>query len=461
MRSGRRGKRAPSFQEDEEEEPQSGFLKRDKSAGWARNEDKFMNAQKYRGALIRILENRYRPADLICAQVSHLQGLSSVEDDVQFEQLCKFELPSPPKVLRSMSIDELGHFKLEMAELSTSPTACSESEDKKLSNLYWDLVSKLLVYVLDSLQSDQEISRDERAVDTVASDISLIIDGKSDSELCQLHSKVELMLRENQNIDTYYWERVLQELNVRNVESKLDQLTKTFQSARGTISPSSQNILPIHRTGNKRMRSSSSEKVSESKQQCQRLGDDLSISVEGAMNATVDGAVTNDGDLLSGDNAAKVVLRLEEVPLNQVKDISNIEISTSRIKPKYSAKVITSHFWNKRSRALHSKDNPPPKAVKGYAFEINYPNLPASASTPTYTILQEKDGGKNRINGLANSMCILLFESPAPYQHLAFRIVNSAWDRNINQKSSGFISQFENGVLCLKFQFKQLIYQRR
>ncbi|KAE9453659.1 hypothetical protein C3L33_14449, partial [Rhododendron williamsianum] len=44
-------------------------------------------------------------------------------------------------------------------------------------------------------------------------------------------------------------------------------------------------------------------------------------------------------------------------------------------KPKYSNRVHTGYEWNKYNRTHYDHDNPPPKAVQGYKFNIFYPDL--------------------------------------------------------------------------------------
>ncbi|KAF6161189.1 hypothetical protein GIB67_007830 [Kingdonia uniflora] len=58
-------------------------------------------------------------------------------------------------------------------------------------------------------------------------------------------------------------------------------------------------------------------------------------------------------------------------------------------KPKYFNRVHTGYEWNKYNQNHYDHDNPPPKFVQGYKFNIFYPDLVDKAKCPEYTL--EKD----------------------------------------------------------------------
>lgn len=66
-----------------------------------------------------------------------------------------------------------------------------------------------------------------------------------------------------------------------------------------------------------------------------------------------------------------------------------------------------------------SVDNPPPKVVQGYKFNIFYPDLIDKSKAPTYKIVKEP----------GNDETVLLhFSAGPPYEDVAFRIVNREWE---------------------------------
>ena len=69
--------------------------------------------------------------------------------------------------------------------------------------------------------------------------------------------------------------------------------------------------------------------------------------------------------------------------------------------------------------SFRSTDNPPPKVVQGYKFNIFYPDLIDKSKAPTYKIIKEP----------GNDETVLLhFSAGPPYEDIAFRIVNREWE---------------------------------
>ncbi|XP_048131687.1 cactin-like [Rhodamnia argentea] len=76
-------------------------------------------------------------------------------------------------------------------------------------------------------------------------------------------------------------------------------------------------------------------------------------------------------------------------------------------KPKYFNRVHTGYEWNKYNQTHYDHDNPPPKMVQGYKFNIFYPDLVDKAKAPTYAI--GKDGN-------STETCIIRFHTGPPYE---------------------------------------------
>ncbi|KAK1556363.1 hypothetical protein Q3G72_003702 [Acer saccharum] len=119
-------------------------------------------------------------------------------------------------------------------------------------------------------------------------------------------------------------------------------------------------------------------------------------------------------------------------------------------KPKYFNRVHTGYEWNKYNQTHYDHDNPLPKFVQGYKFNIFYPDLVDKTKAPTYTI--DKD---DRSNG--GQTCIIRFHAGTPYEDIAFRIVDKEWERS---RKKGFKCTFEGGILHLYFSFKRYPYRR-
>jgi len=143
-------------------------------------------------------------------------------------------------------------------------------------------------------------------------------------------------------------------------------------------------------------------------------------------------------------------------------------------KPKYFNRVHTGYEWNKYNQTHYDHDNPPPKVVQGYKFNIFYPDLVDKTRAPTYTIEKDDSNGET---------CIIRFHAGPPYEDIvsllldalkvyihfqpnylfyvlpwqAFRIVNKEWEYS---HKKGFKCTFERGILHVYFNFKRYRYRR-
>ena len=117
------------------------------------------------------------------------------------------------------------------------------------------------------------------------------------------------------------------------------------------------------------------------------------------------------------------------------------------IKPRYANKKIIGFDWNRHNQAHYDNVNLPPKTVNGYRFNIFYPNLVDKTKTPKFYLQRSE----------TPDMCIIRFESGAPYEDVAFKIINREW--NTRQKGD-FLNVFDKGVLKLYFKFKRFRYKR-
>ncbi|KAJ9124314.1 hypothetical protein QFC22_001114 [Naganishia vaughanmartiniae] len=109
-------------------------------------------------------------------------------------------------------------------------------------------------------------------------------------------------------------------------------------------------------------------------------------------------------------------------------------------KPRFFNRVHTGFEWNKYNQTHYeyvdcgfialthlltiafticSTDNPPPKVVQGYKFNIFYPDLIDKTVTPSYKFIRSKDDPDT---------CLLVFTAGPPYEDIAFRIVDKEWE---------------------------------
>jgi hypothetical protein len=121
-------------------------------------------------------------------------------------------------------------------------------------------------------------------------------------------------------------------------------------------------------------------------------------------------------------------------------------------KPRYYNRVKSGYDWSKYNQTHYDRDNPPPKIVQGYKFNIFYPDLINPMITPQYTLEPVV------LNGLVNTeYCIIRFHAGPPYEDIAFQIVNREWNRS---RKRGYKCTFERGVLSLYFNFTTHWYRK-
>jgi hypothetical protein len=116
-------------------------------------------------------------------------------------------------------------------------------------------------------------------------------------------------------------------------------------------------------------------------------------------------------------------------------------------KPRFFNRVKTGFEWNKYNQTHYDHDNPPPKIVQGYKFNIFYPDLLDKTKAPTYS-LEKSDTAET---------VVLRFHAGPPYEDVAFKIINREW--NLSHRW-GFRVVFDRGVLQLYFNVKRWRYRR-
>uniref|UniRef100_A0A0G4GXL7 Splicing factor Cactin n=1 Tax=Chromera velia CCMP2878 TaxID=1169474 RepID=A0A0G4GXL7_9ALVE len=114
-------------------------------------------------------------------------------------------------------------------------------------------------------------------------------------------------------------------------------------------------------------------------------------------------------------------------------------------KPRFFNRVKTGFEWNKYNQTHYDHDNPPPKTVQGYKFNIFYPDLIDNTKAPKY-VLEASD---------TEGTVILRFVAGPPYEDVAFKILNREWD-----KKFGFRCVFDRGIMQLYFNFRRYRYRK-
>lgn len=185
---------------------------------------------------------------------------------------------------------------------------------------------------------------------------------------------------------------------------------------------------------------------------------DLAVAGINNMNLIKDKRYYLIDDVCMEDNLTKQMRLIESEEFGEGELLFNDIISNANTnyiwsskykprKPKYYNRLKTGYEWNKYYQKHYDFENPPPKVIQGYKFNIFYPDLIDKTITPQYVI--ERSDIKDT--------CIIRFSAGPPYEDISFKIVNREWDMN---EKAGFRNFFDRGILYLYFNFKRYRYKR-
>ncbi|XP_057445464.1 splicing factor Cactin-like isoform X1 [Lotus japonicus] len=406
---------------------------------WEQKEQDFDFHQSKVRSEIRLREGRARPIDVLA---QHLNG----SDD--------FDIKIPYMIFKGLTVKELNELrddiKMHLDFDRATPTHVK----------YWEALHVVCDWELG--EARRTAAAQERGLhSSVEPDVKSLLLGRSLAELDALQIHIDSEMRTGRAKVVEYWEAILKHLHIykakaclqeihakmrrKHLQLSQDKLTTAIpEEVEDEAGPLSPQLLHVdHNEDEEAIDPEQDRAILERKhllvlQQCQTRiaapSDDhfemKAIKVMGPME---------DGDALFG-SAAQVNLD-SQVYWGHDKDRPR--------KPKYFNRVHTGYEWNKYNRTHYDHDNPPPKIVQGYKFNIFYPDLVDNGKAPTYSI--EKDGSSN------GETCIIKFHAGPPYEDLSFRIVNHEWE--FSQKK-GFKVTFEHGIFHLYFNFKRYSYRR-
>lgn len=139
----------------------------------------------------------------------------------------------------------------------------------------------------------------------------------------------------------------------------------------------------------------------------------------------------------------------DEVPFNvEAEDVSKPPLPWSTLHtprtPRYFNRARTSYEWNKYNQTHYDTENPPPKTLQGFRFNIFYPDLTDPNRLPTYNIEEDPNGD--------GTTKLIWFRAGAPYTDLVFRIPDMEWE---SAAKHGFRCTFDRRALRLHFWFKK------
>ena len=460
------------------------------------NKDKdkifFINQEKLRSE-IRIQLGREKPIDFLVNTLYIYEGQNKIPKNF-YENII---YQKPYKIFENMSIDNLNDLYKDII----FQKSLNESNEKENEKIYWDCI----FIICESFIKKEDINLMKNE------EIKSVLDNyKTKEELDNLEKEIhENLKNEYKNEEIKFWNDVLKLLSINKSRIILDNMYNEFltkyknNEIANNSSSINLNIFNEENTYNKKKlenkiigkKTNNNEKdnnLINQKNKLKEIKEEEEENNKKELNSDeevdeylqkISGIVpqktkeeNKDINIIKGSNLNIKESRFlieeenfhnnlpdekntnidldefgenenifnETVPLNLTYDWSE---KYTPIKPRYSNRVRVGYEWNKYNQVHYNIDNPPPKIIQGYKFNIFYPSLIDKTKTPTYFLER----------GDALDMCIIRFHAGAPYEDIAFKIVNREWDMT---EKAAFKNIFDKGILKLYFKFKRYRYKR-
>ncbi|KAL6133512.1 hypothetical protein ACLB2K_065747 [Fragaria x ananassa] len=461
---------------------------------WEKKEEEFHFDQSKMRSEIRLREGRIKPIDVLS---KHLDG----SDDLDIE------INEPYMVFKGLTVKEMEELrddiKMHLGLDRSTPTHI-EYWEALLVVCDWELSEARKKDALDRArvrgeEPPAELLAEQRGLhSSIEADVKNLLEGKTYSQLEALQSEIESQMRSGTAKVVEYWEAVLTRLHIFKAKACLKEihakmLHKHLQRLEGRVDGEENLDMPIDLQPEEESEPDANGTETYSPQPVE---EEIHVAEE---------AGSFSPELLHGDENEEVMDPEEDRAILERKRMAVLEEQQRRIKeamaskpapppediemkvamkamgameegdaifgsnsevnldsqvywwhdkyrprkPKYFNRVHTGYEWNKYNQTHYDHDNPPPKIVQGYKFNIFYPDLVDKIKAPTYTI--ERDGN-------SSETCIIRFHAGPPYEDIAFRIVNKEWEYS---HKKGFKCTFERGILHVYFNFKRYRYRRK
>ncbi|KAI0976533.1 mid region of cactin-domain-containing protein [Xylaria arbuscula] len=437
------------------------YLSQDEqSQRFVADEDRFVLKQAKKKADIRVREGRAKPIDLLAFNLRYVDTDRDVFDDTDAD--VHISVPPPDAVIAALSESDASELEAEITSYHTLETNTRNRE-------YWTALRTLLA---DHRLKLKPMGPEVRAVSAVTSDVDKILGPKSLEQLEKLEGQIQTKLRSDEVMDTDYWEQLLKSLRVYKAKTKLKIICDAIRDSQlqllpetdpketaglaGENTPSQttredQPVIPaaISRLQQTNPSSSASSIPPGTARFASSTNEDFSQATKALYEREVARGVNEDEEIFTAEEAVSGTTKPQWADKYRPR------------KPRYFNRVQMGYEWNKYNQTHYDHDNPPPKVVQGYKFNIFYPDLIDKTKAPTFKIIREH--GRRKGESLApageEDTCLIRFIAGPPYEDIAFRIVDREWDYSA-KKDRGFKSSFDKGILQLHFQFKKIYYRK-
>lgn len=429
------------------------YLSQDEqSRQFVADEDKFVLKQSKKKADIRVREGRAKPIDLLAFNLRYIDTDRDVFDDDDHD--AEIDVPTPTAVVERLDEKEL-------SELDTDITSYHTLETNPRNKEYW--------VALRAICNDRQLKLkptgpEGRAVGTVSADVEKILAPKNLQQLEKLETQIQAKLRSNEVMDTDYWEQLLKSLLVFKAKAKLQNIYEAIRESRiklleeknpekaraladsgkpvgasvtpsagASVKPAARSVKQAAQGAPFAVPSSSDDNPPPGTARFSTSGnEDFSQATKALYEREVARGIGEDEEIFAAEESVPSAAKPQWADKYRPR------------KPKYFNRVQMGYEWNKYNQTHYDHDNPPPKVVQGYKFNVFYPDLIDKTKAPTFKIIREH--GRRRGESFApagqEDTCLLRFIAGPPYEDIAFRIVDREWDYSA-KKERGFRSSFD------------------
>ncbi|KYK57488.1 hypothetical protein DCS_04498 [Drechmeria coniospora] len=414
----------------------------EQSRQFVAEEDKFVLKQSKKKADIRVREGRAMPVDSLAFNLRFIDKNRDVFDDQDAD--VDVELKQPVELVESLNVAQL-------AELDTGIRSFLALEGDQVHRQYWEGLQTICA---DQKSNLDPYGRNDQALRVVAANIDKILHGKTYERLELLETQVNEKIRSNEVIDNDYWEQLLANIVLRKAKAQVEKIFQTVVEARDKLA---KELEPSRKPVSTAAGASTATTATAAEGQ--------QAAVMTAFSAVGNEDVSLATKALYDREAAQGLLENEELFTAEA-DVPSAKKPAwagqyRARKPKYFNRVQMGYDWNKYNQTHFDHDNPPPKVVQGYRFNLFYPDLVDKTKAPTYKIFRE--GGRRAGESFApageEDTCLVIFIAGPPYEEIAFRVVDRPWDFSA-KRDRGFKSAFDKGILQLHFNFKKIFYRK-
>ncbi|KAI0881554.1 mid region of cactin-domain-containing protein [Annulohypoxylon maeteangense] len=438
----------------------------EQSRQFVADEDKFVLKQAKKKADIRVREGRAKPVDLLAFNLRYIDTDRDVFDDDDAD--VDIDVPQPDAVIDRLKEAELDELEAEITPYHTLETNAINKD-------YWKALRTICA---DRRQRLKPMGPEQRAVSSVIADVDKILGPKNLQQLEKLEGQIQAKLRSDEVMDTDYWEQLLKSLQIFKAKAKLKNIYEAIRESRVKLlkdrDPEKAKALAESESLPNPARSDTKDTLTTSNSKLKQNTTAVALASSSTSAPPPGTARFATGGNEDFSQATKALYEREVARgVSENEEIFTAEESVSSTiqpqwadkyrprKPRYFNRVQMGYEWNKYNQTHYDHDNPPPKVVQGYKFNIFYPDLIDKTKAPTFKIIREH--GRRRGESFApageEDTCLIRFIAGPPYEDIAFRIVDREWDYSA-KKDRGFKSSFDKGILQLHFQFKKIYYRK-